>query len=173
MIHRRCTVILKGLCLAFVVLTLAVHVRLANNVQYIEPIFAFDITDDRYLVGGSDNVFVGKVITQCGSKTRYGNPQTQFTVEVKDNIKGNLAGEVIVCQSGGYRNDILTIVKGDKLLEPGKSYLFASRFSKEDSWYYVAPIYGKLEISEGVQLNSLMSRFQKAYEQQIIQFPNK
>lgn len=172
MMHSRRTVLLS-LCLAFVALGLAVHVRLANNVQYIEPIFAFDVTDDRYLVGGSDNVFVGKVITQCGSKTRYGNPQTQFTVDVIDNIKGDLTGEVTVCQSGGYRNDILTIVKGDKLLEPGKSYLFASRFSKEDNWYYAAPIYGKLEISERTPLNGLMNRFEKAYEQQVIQFPNK
>jgi hypothetical protein len=98
-----------------------------------------DFTDDRALMGASHNVFVGKVLEQIGTKERGIGPETQFKVQVIENIKGELDGEVVVDQEGGYKNGILYIFgEGDGksyLLQPGSTYLFATRYNKNENWY--------------------------------------
>lgn len=95
------------------------------------------------------NVFVGKVIKQTGSKARFEFPETQFAVEVLQNIKGDLQGEVIVSQEGGYRDGVLyrssediTVSidepvrgKDDGLMKEGETYLFVTRYSEMGKWY--------------------------------------
>jgi len=59
-------------------------------------------------MGGFHNVFIGKVIAQTG--TRYSLPdmhaglETQYSVHVVQNIKGELGGEVTIEQAGGIEN---------------------------------------------------------------------
>jgi hypothetical protein len=116
-----------------------------------EPHYITDFSDDQKLMGATHNVFVGKVIKKDNSKNLGIGPETQFSVEVISNIKGDLAGVVKVNQFGGYENGILYLREGgdtgvpendlnkdsntDKLIEVGKTYLFASRYNAEQNWH--------------------------------------
>lgn len=80
--------------------------------------YAFDVMDERKLVGSADNVFLGRVVEELGTEEipRSGPdheappmevegprmPRTEFSVEVLRNIKGNLSGTVTVSQTGGW-----------------------------------------------------------------------
>ena len=143
---------------------------------------SIDVTDDRVLVGAAHNVFIGKVIAQTGNKpntppveagdTPGFSPQTQFSVEVLENIKGNLKGTIIVSQYGGYVEkdgvNQLVLVEGDKPLESGKTYLFATRFNDIDGWYtIIVPNYGDLPITDQTDHQNKLERFKKAFAQEI------
>lgn len=123
-----------------------------QKVVTIKPSVLFDFSDDRVLMGASQNVFVGKVIKQVGTKSFGATfPETQFLVEIVFNLKGNLSGEVSINQPGGYRNGTLTITDdGDPrvshdgagyLFAPGSTYLFATRYSKKNNIYGVSSSY--------------------------------
>lgn len=104
----------------------------------------FEVKDERLLVGSAENVFVGRVVKQVGSKgfltkspdfslppeEREGRevnieqPRTQFAVRVEENIKGSLSGQVVVSQMGGrveYNADAdypeKNIKKGERVRE--------------------------------------------------------
>jgi hypothetical protein len=76
--------------------------------------YAFDVTDTRRLVGWADNVFIGKVIRQDGTKSRNDIPETQFKVELSDNVKGKLNGTVILNQQGGYKGIELILIANEE-----------------------------------------------------------
>lgn len=108
--------------------------------------YAADFNDDKVLVGAAHNVFIGKVVKQIGEKKIGGVPETQFSVDVVSNIKGNLQGVVTVNQQGGYLNGVLYLVDGgdvarpdneqlDKLLQVGSTYLFATRYNESENWH--------------------------------------
>src|SRR5712692_5597487 len=101
---------------------------------------AIPLADDRVLMGASHNVFVGKVISQIGTRAEplssgKAIPITQFSVELISNVKGNLQGTVTVEQSGGYQDGVLLVNEdGDTfgpsnksgagyLMQPGSTYL--------------------------------------------------
>jgi hypothetical protein len=97
-------------------------------------------------VGASHNIFVAKVIGQVGTKELGIGPETQFNVEIIDNIKGELKGIVMVDQLGGYENRVLYVVgdinnasfknkKNSYFLQPGSTYLFATRYNSKQNWY--------------------------------------
>ena len=119
-------------------------------VDEIHPVYAANFSDDRVLMGGSHDVFVGKVLEQVGTQDKGIGPETQFSVEVVENIKGNLQGAVIVDQQGGYENGVLTLFEDDRsstdgsgasdyLLKPGFTYLLATRYSSTYNWYTLNP----------------------------------
>ena len=141
-----------------------------------------DVSDDRVLVGAAHNVFIGKVVAQTGSKPNTPpveagdvlgfSPQTQVSVEVLENIKGNLNGTITVSQYGGYeeKSDAsqLVLIEDDKLLEPGKTYLFATRFNDIDGWdTIIVPNYGDIPVKDQVDYNNKRERFNNAFEQEI------
>ncbi|MEK7183878.1 MAG: hypothetical protein AAB776_04580 [Patescibacteria group bacterium] len=92
--------------------------------------------DDRVLVGAAHNVFVGKVVRKVANKNTDIGPFTQFEVAIVTNIKGDFSGNVMIQQQGGYREGVLYVVEGDPLLQPGSTYLFASRTGQEgdETW---------------------------------------
>lgn len=138
-----------------------------------------NVTDDRELIGAVHNVFFGKVIAQTGNKIntvpagKAGgfSPQTQFSVEVLENVKGNLNGMITVNQYGGYKEEgnvnRLVLIEGDKPLEPGKTYLFATRFNNIDGWHTLVSTYGDLPITDQTDYQNKKERFKKAFEQEI------
>src|SRR5258707_718270 len=80
----------------------------------MHALLAIPLADDRVLMGASHNVFIGKVISQIGTRAvdlGHGNmiPVSQFSVEPISNIKGNLQGTVTVEQSGGYQDGVLLV----------------------------------------------------------------
>lgn len=153
-----------------------------NEISYGHADSVINVTDDRELVGAVHNVFIGNVIAQTGNKpntpppeagdTPGFSPQTQFSVEIMENIKGNLNGTITVSQYGGYIEkdgvNRLVLIEGDKPLEPGKTYLFATRFNDIDGWYTIfVPAYGDLPITDQTDKKNMVERFKKAFAQEI------
>jgi hypothetical protein len=137
---------------------------------YIYADYIVDISNDRELAGVSHNIFVGEVIEQTGNLLVDDMPNTQFKVNVLNNIKGNLTGPVIVNQEGGYitTNDTqyLYLMENDKLLQPGNTYLFATRAS-EKGWHTAVPVYGDVLIKDENDLREKTERFKTAYKNEI------
>jgi hypothetical protein len=106
---------------------------------------AANYADDRVLVGASHAIFIGKVLRQVGTKERGFGPETQFAIQIIDNIKGNLKGIVTLDQMGGIRRGVLYITDDggilsqkdeiDYMLRPGYTYLFATRYNEGENWY--------------------------------------
>ena len=102
----------------------------------IHPIYAADFSDNHILMGGSHNVFVGKVLAQTGNKPLGGNPTTQFSVEVIYVVKGKIAETVTVEQEGGVKDGTLHLIEGAlPALQVGSTYLFATRYNVEEGWH--------------------------------------
>jgi len=64
-------------------------VRKLPTANVIDAMYPANFADDRILMGASHDVFIGRVISQIGTQVIGGAPQTQFTVSVIANIKGN------------------------------------------------------------------------------------
>ena len=129
--------------------------------------YVIDTNNPRAVVGFSDNVFVGKVIKQVGTKSLSVYPETQFEVEVMDNIKGELIGTVKVNQAGGYEGENLFLMEDDKLLIEGKTYMFATRYLKEENWQTVIPVGGDIPVTSDEENKELIEKYQKAYKEEI------
>lgn len=134
----------------------------------IEPIYAADFSKDEILVGASHNIFAGKVVKQVSTKERGIGPETQFSVEIVENIKGKLEGEVVVSQQGGYKDGVLYLVNegddtlskdkaGSYLLQPGSTYLLATRYNEEENWHTLNsfPTASKLITKENISGKTL------------------
>ncbi|WP_078410727.1 hypothetical protein [Priestia abyssalis] len=126
-----------------------------------------DTSNIRELVGISDNVFIGKVTEQVGTKSIRARPETQFKVEVLNNIKGDLHETVKVNQQGGYEWNKIILIEGDKLLEKGKTYLFATRYLESENWHTVIPVDGYIQIFNQEEQAKLVEKYSKAYEEEI------
>lgn len=144
----------------------------------IEPFYAFEAADDRELVGFATNVFTGRVVEENGSEgTPLSGPdgkvlpQTQFSVEVLDNVKGDLTGTVTVNQTGGYDEEEghELLVKDDALLEPGREYLFSTSYDEETGRYtIVAQPFGAVLIGDEEERTGTKERFEKATAEQVL-----
>jgi hypothetical protein len=121
----------------------------AQTTRHAEASFITDIADQRKLAGIADNIFTGTVIEQVGTKTLDDAPATQFTVEVGENLKGELAGQIVVNQNSGVNlaTNELILLEGDPLLTPGQAYLFATRYETSEDWNTVVPNFGKIPLS--------------------------
>jgi hypothetical protein len=131
-----------------------------------------DFNDDRQLSGAVQNIFVGEVISKVGDKKLGSIPETQFEVQVIQNIKGDLNGSIKVNQEGGYMEKDLILVENDNLIEVGKKYLFATRYLPAEDWHTAVPKYGKLEIKSKEDHRKLIERFTKAYINEVNLFEN-
>lgn len=158
------------------------------TVRTLEPVYSVDLSDKRKLVGMSHNVFVGTVKKQLGAKTRGLGPETQFEVEVLENIKGDLKGQVTVNQQGGYQDGTLYVMEGDSfskggteegLLDIGGTYLFATRYSEKENWYTIISYPGANKyIGDGtladeqfhkiIEANEMVQELTAAYPNEIL-----
>lgn len=142
---------------------------------------AWDENDLRRVVGASTDVFVGRVIAQVGeeglptSKPGYSIPHTQFSVEVLETIKGDLSGEVVVNQTGGYAMDgaerVLVLEDGDPLLVPGRMYVLAAAPDTETAgrWYdVIAEGHGDVRIEDGRHKAEVIAAFARAHRDEFI-----
>ncbi|MEH7379966.1 hypothetical protein V7138_05735 [Bacillus sp. JJ1533] len=136
-------------------------------IRTMETNSVIDIYNPREVVGFSDNVFLGKVIKQVDTKSLNGYPETQFEVEVLDNIKGELKGTIKVNQQGGYEGEYLFLMEDDKLLVKGQTYLFATRYLKEENWHTVIPVGGDIPFNNDGEKKELIEKYKKAYKEEI------
>lgn len=153
---------------------------LPRDLRYVqsEGIAITDYTDSRRLVGVSDAVFIGRVVSQLGTSIERVLPETQFSVTVLESIKGSLNGNVVINQQGGYhpQEHRMVIFEADPLLAVGGTYLFAARlrlFDDGSRWYTVIPNYGDVRISSEAQRQALRSEFHRAYREEIPYNPNE
>lgn len=128
---------------------------------------AVDTSDDRRLVGFADNVFVGRVLARAGQTDELSMPETQFRVEVVDTIKGSLAGTVTVNQFGGTADGRTVLLEGDPLLEPGRTYLLATRTRADLGWQTVVAGHGRIELRGADHGRQLKARFADARAREI------
>lgn len=186
---------LFAICIVGVLIYVAVGSGRAASgpaVAYVD--FAFEVRDERQLVGDADNVFVGRVIQKVGDEeaplspshtdAAPGSPSTQFRVGVEKNLKGSLNGSVTVSQDSGYvdyvadrgadkgkRVKTLILLNGDHLLEPGQRYLFVtSREPGTDYHRITTPGYGDVPVGDGPnekRLDPLVAKFTQAASHQI------
>ena len=138
---------------------------------------SFQEEDIRKVVGVSTHIFAGRVVAVVGNEgiptTGPGNvsiPRTQFSVEVLENIKGELSGTVIVDQIGGAGSDsIIVDLEGDSLLQVGKTYLLATEYGPDDNWYgIVAQGYGNVLVEDATARTRDVERFRAAIAHQIL-----
>lgn len=147
----------------------------------MEPLYAFDARDKRKLVGYATNVFVGRVVEETGSEgaplSGPGEktlPKTQFSVEVSENIKGDLGGDTVtVSQTGGYVEEGREArVEDDSPLQPGQEYLFSTSYDEEEGRYViVAQPFGAVLIEDEEQRGEAEERFVQAEAEQITPDP--
>lgn len=144
---------------ASIIVLVIIGVGLYTNViklpitKELQPSLAYDVSNTETLVKHVDNVFIGKIIKQTGTESKYGGiPYTHFSVSVLSNIKGDLQRTINVRQLGGYRNGILHIVKGGDMIVPGEEggadknfllqighvYVFATNHNKEKTLHAVS-----------------------------------
>ena len=128
---------------------------------------AVDTSDDRRLVGFADNVFVGRVLARSGQTDELSMPETQFRVEVLDTLKGSLSGTVTVNQFGGVADGRTVLLEGDALLEPGETYLLATRTRTDLGWETVVAQHGKVKLRGAEHGRQVRARFAEAREKQI------
>lgn len=150
--NNRTVALLFGLVVILAsISTLTVKKPAANELVTLHPQYPAEFSDDRVLVGASHNIFVGKVLRQVGTVERGIGPETQFEVEVLDNIKGEFVGTTIVNQQGGYSEGKLYVIEGDlftkdsteeSLLQIGSTYLFMTRYSPKYDWNTLVSVPG-------------------------------
>jgi hypothetical protein len=136
-----------------------------------DVVYVTDVGDDRRLAGLVDNLFTGRVVAQVGTRSLDPDndlPETQYKVQVIKSIKGSLQGEVTVNQMGGYLGaNELILVEEDPLLQPGRTYLFATRLHQEMGWHTLVPVYGDVPVADAKHHDSLVARYTKAVQAQI------
>lgn len=145
---RRLTIGLGSILILLGFLTLLSGKDGLSYTVRLSPQYVADFSNDRELMGASHNVFVGKIIAEAGNKESGIGPETQFEVEIIENIKGNLSDTILISQAGGYRDGTLYIVEDDiagpsedkdYLLQVGSIYLLATRYSEQQDWYTLNP----------------------------------
>lgn len=132
----------------------------------MHSLYVADFSDDQELINWSDNIFVGKVLGRVGYKNDI-IPTTQFTVEVIENIKGDIKGNVIISKSGGYKNGIYYVMDGDvvhqgveninNVFQQNSTYLFAARGPDARGWYHVTSFPG---ISKLINTDAFLDKAQ-------------
>jgi hypothetical protein len=152
---------------------------------------AFSASDDSDLVGFADNVFVGRVERRVGDEPLESRvvpdpdgpegpapstPQTQFSVEVLENVKGKLGGAVTVSQQGAYdpERGCVTLMEDDPLLEPGQEILFFTRRDEKRGWHQIFSAgYGDVRIEDEQHREDLVWRFERAHKNQTDPTPGR
>lgn len=91
-------------------------------------------------------------------------PRTRYRVAVLESLKGDISGEVTVAQYAGYTYPfLLSLGEGDTLLRDGATYLFATRFSRQQGWYSIfAPGYGNVRLAGEDTGAATVARFRAA-----------
>jgi hypothetical protein len=140
------------------------------------PIYELDPSDDRALAAYATDIFIGRVRDQTGttgaptSAPGQELPQSQFTVEVMQRVRGQAAGVVTVNQVGGLDQQArqIMLLEGDALLRPGDSELFLAVFVPERGWYQIiAAGHGHRSADDPAQRKTLIDRFTQATDEPV------
>lgn len=148
----------------------------SDDIEYVKSSSVTDLSDDRKLVGIAHNIFIGKVISEVGDKKLDVIPETQFNVQVIENIKGNLNENITVNQQGGNeggKDKKIVLMENDKMIEPGKVYLFATRYNAAEKWHTLIPAYGDIALDNDTKKKESVEKYKKAFKEQVEFNPKK
>ncbi len=119
--------------------------------------FAIDVHDQRELIGSADYVFVGTVIQEDGYEYRYPvtkemegggettitSPFSKYTVQVIENIKGNLTRDtgIPIMKEGGLLEDssCYELYEDDELPRQNETYIFYAYAQMDGSLMLAGP----------------------------------
>jgi hypothetical protein len=150
------------------------HSEQPLRITRIEFSSVADFSDDRRLAGFAEDIFLGQVTGAGRAIDKRPVIETDFPVKVLEAIKGSARGTVTVTQQGGYvpgRNE-LRLMEGDRLIEPGDTYLFATRADPEGR-HYLVPQFGDVLVQGAAHENHLRERFTKAMRSPIAFAPQR
>ena len=134
-----------------------------GGISYMHGTYIIDTTDLREVIGNADYVFVGNVVSEDGTVYKFpvmvedenGNeyevasPYTNFTVEIQENIKGNLNTEyaIPIQKAGGLAQDGsgYFVYEDDILPEVGSTYVFFA-FAQPDGSLLIAGANSNIEL---------------------------
>lgn len=140
----------------------------ALPVKTMKASYVYDVSDKKVAVGAVDYVFAGKVLSydevvyedlvpmedEDGNTIEVGSPYTHYTVQVLENMKGELITEepIKIVKDGGIGQDgeAVYLYEDDSLPQVGKAYIFLA-YTQED---------GSLLIS-GMDSNILLETTEK------------
>ncbi|KXA91569.1 hypothetical protein AKJ63_00640 [candidate division MSBL1 archaeon SCGC-AAA259D18] len=154
-----------------------------DNLGPGEVQWAFDVSDDRKLVGWADSVFFGQVREKVGETNTGEFTETQFKVKVLEALKGSVNGTVIVSKTQYDGQTPMSF--NDESLKPGKSYLFITNTNSEKRGHMIGAYDSTLielrvpkhadkeEVLNSQHAEKLRERFTEAIENQIDPFPNE
>lgn len=161
-------------------------------IQHIRGSFVYDTNDLRQTVGMVDYVFIGTVISndgthyenvvimedENGDPHEVGTPYTDYTVQVLENIKGNLQidSPIEIVKHGGVNQSrtAVYVFENDTLPYVGETYIFLA-YAQPDgsllisgpaSTVYMNPV--NVADAEGTQMPLEYSEYMNAYENEII-----
>lgn len=119
--------------------------------------FAIDVHDQRELIGSADYVFVGTVLQEDGYEYRYPvtkemegggettitSPFSKYTVQVIENIKGNLTRDtgIPIMKEGGLLEDgsCYELYEDDELPRQNETYIFYAYAQMDGSLMVAGP----------------------------------
>ena len=150
--------------------------------------YDYDVYDRPRLVGVSENVFLGRVVSKIGEepvKTSIpgdpGRPFAQYHVEVLKSIKGSGprplgAGEsAVVAQEGGRKGgkvfvrvgEACGVKKQDKPLEPGREYVLATYWDGDLGWHFLTAQPAADHPVEEASRAAILASYREAAEEQV------
>lgn len=145
--------------------------RPAFRVERMDASWSFNRDDRRALAGAVDLLVVGKVRQQTGTAQPSLTPETQYEVEVLHSFKGSTRGSTVtINQEGGYdaeRNSLL-LMDGDSMLETGRVYVLAGRYSDQYGWYTTIAEVGTVDVTDlrGPDVEQVKRRYHEAVREQ-------
>lgn len=137
--------------------------------------WAYDVSDDRLLVGGATDVFVGTVERQVagidvsvdGALPGETPSRIAWLVTTESAVKGDPGHEVVLIQQAGYDQEgKLMLFEDDSLLDRGETYLFVTHKSR-DGYTLMAPGFDHYRVTSDASLNALTERFEAAKASQV------
>ena len=156
--------------------------------SYLRATYAIDYNNLEEVVGDADYVFVGtisskentvyknpvEIVNEEGKVSEEATPYTNYTVEVVENIKGNLTTEetIPIQKTGGLSKDKseYVIYEGDELPVVGQTYIFFTYAQPDGSLLLSGPVSNigiKEKSADGLDSTTAYKEVVEAYENQV------
>lgn len=156
--------------------------------SYLRATYAIDYNNMEMVVGDADYVFVGtisskentvyknplEIVNEEGKVSEEATPYTNYTVDVVENIKGNLTTEetIPIQKTGGLSKDKseYVIYEGDELPVVGQTYIFFTYAQPDGSLLLSGPVSNigiKEKSADGFDSTTAYKEVVEAYENQV------
>ena len=163
----KCKAIISSVLVTMVVVTVAIILFHSINkvthqeeitTSYLKATYAIDYNNMEAVVGDADYVFVGtvsgqenavyknpvEIVDKEGNIKEETTPYTNYTVDIVENIKGNLTMEetVPIQKTGGLSKDKseYIVYEGDELPVVGETYIFFAYAQPDGSLLLSGPV---------------------------------